>query len=279
MRSTPQHRSSQLDSSDKAAACLSQQLLVGAFGVVKQFFKDDGSEGAAVAVKGVGFRHTSVAPLPDGRSAVVCAGINLRRYALDSATLLWENRLGGMGTGCASLLVVPPGLETSASHLRPTFGLPSYEANKETTGSNNGSSSNGASECSPHDRVFVACVGHVHCARISDGVTLWKHDPGVGRRFKLPRLLADSDGRVFVAGQGRVRCLSAETGAEIWNSTEIPFAYANLATLAVGNGETNRSSPFDILLARQESDDAAQRRDPSRLVALAVTLTRRAVGG
>ncbi|KAJ1561193.1 hypothetical protein HK405_004644, partial [Cladochytrium tenue] len=220
MRSSPLCRPSGFDPSaqspqdrdqSKKPDVLAGVLVAGALGTIKLLSQADGQPlPLASAVAGAALAHTTVIPLPASGSLLVACGVNLRRFDLDSGTLIWENRLNGMGVGSASILV-GAGLPPQSSP--PPAYIPSGDDAKNAPVSGLSGDS-----VSTSDRVYACLDGSVHAMRASDGVTLWTHDIGFFKRIKMPRLLAAEDGRLFLAGDGRIRCLSAYTGLELWSN-------------------------------------------------------------
>ncbi|KAI9351542.1 hypothetical protein DFJ73DRAFT_760090 [Zopfochytrium polystomum] len=164
--------------------------------------------------------------------------------------LMWENTLSGMGLGVLSVLVGAgvPDSPHAASHNE----LPAY-----------------AAEAAPSP---------VFAVRVSDGETLWGFDPGMFSRIDLPRLLATTDG-VYLAGKEKVDCVDAQTGTRVRLGGDGQGCFPlvdtgnvtvgnggdpadtgapNIATMLSGNGETNRSSPYDVNL-KQCMDDNRNR--------------------
>ncbi|KAJ1561503.1 hypothetical protein HK405_003728 [Cladochytrium tenue] len=250
MRSSPLFRPSGFDPSvpspqnrdqSKKRDVLAGVLVAGTLGTIKLLSQADGQPlPLAGAVAGAALAHTRLIPLPASGSLLVSCGVNLRRFDLHSGTLIWENRLNGMGVGSMSILV-GAGLPPQSSP--PPAYLPTGDDAKNAPVSGlNGDT------VSTNDRVYACLDGSVHAMRASDGVTLWTHDMGFLKRIKMARLLAAEDGRLFVAGDGRIRCISADAGLELWSNDSLPKSRKIcLATAVAGDGETNRSSAFDRL--------------------------------
>ncbi|KAI9339766.1 hypothetical protein DFJ73DRAFT_797951 [Zopfochytrium polystomum] len=234
-------------------------LYVAANGYISAMNSRDGSRvtvgnNVDIALSGVGYTPAGIIPLPRSNSAIVSAGINLRRVSLADGRLMWENTLSGMGLGVLSVLVGAgvPDSPHAASHNE----LPAYAAEAAPVA---GPSTSRHAETldSP---VFVAVHGKVFAVRVADGETLWRFDPGMFSRIDLPRLLATTDGLVYLAGKEKVDCVDAQTGTRKWRGSSGHWGVANIATMLSGNGETNRSSPYDVNLKQCMDDDRNRNR-------------------
>ncbi|KAI9339767.1 hypothetical protein DFJ73DRAFT_846041 [Zopfochytrium polystomum] len=239
-------------------------LYVAANGYISVMNSRDGSRvrvgnNVDIALSGVGYTAAGIIPLPQSNSAIVSAGINLRRVSLADGKLMWENTLRGMGLGVLSVLV--GGGVSASSHEANHNELPAYAAEAPPIA---GPSTAHYSEISDSP-VFVAVHGKIFAVRVSNGAILWRFDPGVFSCIDLPRLLATTDGLVYLAGRDKVDCVDARTGTRRWRGSNGHMGVANLATMLSGNGETNRSSPYDVN-HKQSMDDgqtesqAAERR-------------------
>ncbi|KAI9328917.1 hypothetical protein DFJ73DRAFT_861280 [Zopfochytrium polystomum] len=202
-----------------------------------------------IALSGVGYTPAGIIPLPRSNSAIVSAGINLRRVSLADGKLMWENTLSGMGLGVLSVLV-GGGVPASSDAANPNE-LPAYAAEAPPVA---GPSTARHAEISDSP-VFVAVHGKIFAVRVSNGEVLWRFDPGMFSRIDLPRLLATTDGLVYLAGRDKVDCVDARTGTRKWRGSNGHMGVANLATMLSGNGETNRSSPYDVNLKQTMDDD------------------------
>ncbi|KAI9354130.1 hypothetical protein DFJ73DRAFT_923796, partial [Zopfochytrium polystomum] len=77
-----------------------------------------------------------------------------------------------------------------------------------------------------------------------DGVAV---QPGaVGGMLQLPCMLAAPSRRLYVLSEDKVDCVDAATGEMKWRR-KVRHESASLGALSVGNGETNRSLPLDIV--------------------------------
>ncbi|KAI9328918.1 hypothetical protein DFJ73DRAFT_782444 [Zopfochytrium polystomum] len=189
-------------------------LFIAANGYISVMNSRDGSRvtvgnNVDIALSGVGYTPAGI------NSAIVSAGINLRRVSLSDGRLMWENTLSGIGLGVLSVLVGAgvPDSPRAASHNE----LPAYAAEAAPVA---GPSTSRHAE-SLDSPVFVAVHGKVF-ARKS---TAWMRRPERGN-----------------GGD------PADTGAP------------NIATMLSGNGETNRSSPYDVNLKQCMDDDRNRNR-------------------
>ncbi|KAI8807486.1 quinon protein alcohol dehydrogenase-like superfamily [Cladochytrium replicatum] len=260
MRSGPLSRPQRFDPSSVAGyettkSALQSILFVGASGFVTRIEREQGfpapldDKSAHITIKGVGFPEVQAIPLPSSSTAIVAAGVNVRRISLKNNEVLWENQLKGMGFGVVTILVGGGIVSNSQAESEE---LPAYADGTEAEYGESSSSS----PVAWNDRVFVAINGKIRAISISSGAMLWEYKPAFFKRIIRPaHLLADFGGRIYVAGSGNVHCVDAENGNQIWVSKEPYKMFATISSYGTGNGETNRSNAFLPVLKRTRDDD------------------------
>ncbi|KAJ3186400.1 hypothetical protein HK101_009678, partial [Irineochytrium annulatum] len=218
-----------------------------------------GKKVGEVAMNGRGFVTTNVVAVPSVNSFLAAAGVNLRRIDVEKGSVVWENRLKGMGLGCPSLLVGSGVPDANATAAREA--LPGYSTLDQPSASTTMPSWNQAAGVqSMSELIFVAVHGQVRAIRAADGSDLWNYDPGFGKRIELPNLFVE-DGMVFMVGQAWVVALDAFTGNVVHAKKEVHNHRVFAASFRSGSGETNRSSMYSILAKRLEDDEDRRRRN------------------
>ncbi|KAI8851656.1 hypothetical protein BC829DRAFT_111590 [Chytridium lagenaria] len=210
---------------------IASHLYVGSAGIVFALDKANGLVIWKTTLHGVFWNHPMLLPVAARDVILVSAGVNLRCLSGLDGTIMWENKLNGMGLGFASLLAPADVTYAGRQQLRAPEKSIVYS---------------GAAD--PTDIVFVAAGAHITAIQSSTGTNLWNYNPGGFKKGVHASILVE-DGKVFSGQGGRITALDMMTGksfgVSFWDHGTLAFLLRWLQVLVRSIAQTTATLFFE----------------------------------